>query len=590
MRKILFILALALFLPLSCHAEALNPPLVSHMEAEVVQKGSVELTGPADMLIINMTIPQEDQYQKVRIDYASSDYKIVKDSLGNSLLTMTFINPGSRAEYEVRSTVTVDRRLSASVPEAKEFRLPSALIQSDDPRIIGLAENITVGQTSAFAKVALVSKWVHENIKYDLSPKYADANLSALATLDNKAGVCDEFSSLVIAAGRSIGYPSAYSVGYAYGRGYRIAEDFVPHGWAEVCTPEGCWPSDSTWAETGFVDATHIKFATLVDSYFPEVTATARGATSIKVNPTEIRITILNFKEEPLIRTENTLLKDRLWNGYAVMRTDMSTSGCVLTNVVSKSCVNEGREFFQALEPEKIVYFCGSKSVYSIYKLPESLNRNIRYTCELISYPYAGEDKRQSVVLDSKEGAGEKVSLAVDKTTLVPGEKFTALSPGAWLFTDYGREALDRAEWYAPSEDFRVYAYSKGSLAAQDMRVVISKPFELAVSADRQNITLGGNATLTAEVRNLLGSEQVIRLSVSGRERTLTVPAGATDSAEFVFIPQSVDDNVAQVVASSSSFSTSSSVRFNVAEEKGVFGFLEGIFAAIAKFFEGFFG
>ncbi|MFQ6010544.1 MAG: hypothetical protein ACE5J7_05525, partial [Candidatus Aenigmatarchaeota archaeon] len=347
-----------------------------------------------------------------------------------------------------------------------------------------------------------------------------------------------------------------------------------------------------TWAETGFVDATHIKFATLSDNYFPEVVATARGAPgiSLKINPTDVSFTILDFKEEPLIETENTLLDSNLWNGHAVMKTDLNLDGCALTKVIAKSCISEGKEFLEPLEPEELIYLCGSRTLYTVFKLPVGLNRNVRYTCDLIVYPYAGEDKRQEVVLESKEEFREAVTLVVDKTTLVPGEGFSASSPGAHIFTDYGEYALDQAEWKAPSQSFKVFAYSDGSLDAKDISVVVSKPFDITVKSEQKEIKVGESATITVEVKNLVSAEQVVRITLGEETRTVTLAPDATQAIELSFAPESESDNVAQVFASSADFSTSASLHFTVTEEKGILGAIQGIIDAIVSFFTGLFG
>ena len=587
-----FVLILMLLVPSSSFAQegALNAPLVSFLKAEVTQRGSIDLVGDIDTLTMNITIPQEDQFQKVEITFVSDDYEIITDNLGNELMTITWNNPEKKVIYEIKSLVTVNRRMSAALPDVDELKLPSELIQSDSQQIIDLAEEVTLGQRSAFEKVAALSKWTHENIDYDL--KYAEVNLSALDALNNRAGVCDEYSAIIIAGARSLGYTSSYTVGYAYGRGYRIAEDFVPHGWSEVCTPEGCWPADATWAETGFVDATHIKFATLSDNYFPEVVATARGASGIglTINPTDVSFRILDFKETPLIETENTLLDDTIWNGYAVVKTDMSLVGCALTKVLSKSCISDGKEFFEPAEPEKLVYLCDSQTIYSIFEVPTDLNKNVRYTCDLIVYPYAGEDKRNEVVLDFNERFSDPVILDIDKTTLVPGEEYSVSSAGAHVFTDTGEYALDSASWKAPSQDFKAFAYRDGSLDLRDINVVVSKPFDVTVSSEQDEIKLGESATVAVQLTNLLSEEQVIRLTLGDETRTVTLAPDATETTEFTFTPSSEDNRIAQVFASSSTFSSSASVHFNVEEDKGVAGALEGIIDSIMAFFSSLFG
>jgi hypothetical protein len=317
---------------------------------------------------------------------------------------------------------------------------------------------------------------VHDNIKYDLA--YASVNLSAKETLQKKAGVCDEFSTLLISLARALHYRAAYVVGYAYGEGYRTENAFVPHGWTEICGSD-CYVIDPTWPEGGSLDATHIKFITLPDSLFVQASLSAIGTGnfSAKFEPVnslerlETNINILESRSSPPITTTSTLLDSELWTGYAVMKTDMSTAGCALTSVKASSCLSQGKQFIPSLTPDRTVSFCSSRTLFTIFQLPTGLNEETRYNCELSIIPSAGTRNDANVVLIDDAAPTGSIELTVDSTSLKPSESFGVTASGATIFTDTGLYANDSARWTAPSTGFTVYAYSDGLLQSQAIAV-----------------------------------------------------------------------------------------------------------------------
>jgi len=203
---------------------------------------------------------------------------------------------------------------------------------------------------------------------------------------------------LKVSCARALGYRSAYVVGYAYGKGYREAEDFVPHGWTEVCHGNTCFPADPTWAEAGFIDASHIEFAKISDNYFPETFVSGKGrkGSKIELKPTDTSFKILEMKEEPVIKSESTLLDNELFRGYAVLRTRMETPGCALTKIESASCQLEEKDFLETQNPEELVYFCGERDFFSIFKIP-LIDGGKRYNCPVSVLPSFGKQTNETV-------------------------------------------------------------------------------------------------------------------------------------------------------------------------------------------------
>jgi len=560
-----------------------NPQIVSNMVVDIVETGSVSITGPLDSLELNLSIPQDDEYQDIstfevsdqneNCNTATCSYKFIFDKYDNKLLQINWKNLKSSVTFSVRSVVSINRRAGFPSKNFTDFLLPTSLVQSLDPTIAQLA---AIGRGNDFDKVAILSEWINQNVQYDTV--YSDVSLSATQVLNTRKGVCKEFSNLLVSLTRNTGFYSAVAVGFVHpGRVYK-GDKFEPHGWAEVYTSGGI-VADPTWAEVGYLDATHIKFATLPDSNWIFETANGRGFGSFSITLGQINTTVrvLSFKESPLVTVSSSLLADTVGEGYAVVKTDLTTNRCLLTRVDSFSCLDQNRnEFLTSLNPTQIPHFCDQKSIFSIFKVPESLSPSLRYTCPLSIVPYAGDQQNVQVTI-SRQSA-QPVKLFLDRTTVVPGEKITATATNAHLFTDSGSYGLNSLEIIAPTTNFTVFAYSGGSLAQQNVTVINIKPFDVALSVP-SFLKINVPNAFNVLVKNLFTKNQTVSVRSRGTTQVRTIGTEA-EIFNFTFTPANKDDNVIQVIVSSSDFSTTVS---KVVPVEG--SFFYDIIDAITNFF-----
>ncbi len=141
--------------------------------------------------------------------------------------------------------------------EIKQYTEPDEFIESDNPEIIQLANQLAEGSDDLYGVVFKISKWTNSNINYSLETLTAELQQSSLWVLQNKKGVCDELTVLTIAMLRSLGAPTKFVSGSSY---TDLINGFGNHAWFEVYFPKYGWVQfDPTYGQYGFVDATHIK-------------------------------------------------------------------------------------------------------------------------------------------------------------------------------------------------------------------------------------------------------------------------------------------------------------------------------------------
>lgn len=584
MKKVLFLFIILLSAP--ALADITNPQIVSKMQAEIIEFGSIEISGNINNIDLNLSIPQEDSYQRIESFEVSDNkgicnnlcsYNFIYDKFGNKILNVKWKNPTENIEFKVKTVVSVSRRFSTEKKMFQEFLKPTNLVQSTDPEIANIASK---ARGTDFEKIAFLSKWINENIRYNTV--YSEINIPAKEILKLKIGVCKEFSNLLVSFLRNLGYYSAVTVGYVHPGKIYAGQNFQPHGWSEVYADEGIL-ADPTWAEAGYLDATHIKFATFPDSSWTISSIYSIGFGSFKVNlkNANVSVKLLNFEEQPLLSFNSEFLEDELWKGYAILKTDITADRCLMTKSDIRSCSSDGKEVLEKINENNVTYFCNRKSVFTVFKIPD-LQQAMHYTCPVGVLVYGSEQKNIPLSLSYREKG--TTELTVDKSTVSPKEKITALAIDSYIFSDNGDYGFDRLEIYAPYNNFNIYSYKEGDLKQQSISVVLNKPLNISLDANDTNY-VGKESLVTVTVRNLLNTPQEI--SVKFKEQSKKEYVNESKEFSFIFTPQNKNDNLIQVIVSTNDFSTSLSKPVTVIEEKGVVENIgNDIFQSIINFFQ----
>lgn len=147
---------------------------------------------------------------------------------------------------------------------------PSERVQSNDPKIITLAEKLTAGKRSDLEKSHAIHTFITSTLPYD----QATANdiehgvtvpyiQDALTVLTNNIAVCEGYANLAAALHRAIGIPAKISYGKHYYFAYRlfstlkkigrvpdVNQAFGLHAWNEVQI-NGKWIPMDTTADAG---------------------------------------------------------------------------------------------------------------------------------------------------------------------------------------------------------------------------------------------------------------------------------------------------------------------------------------------------
>ncbi len=153
------------------------------------------------------------------------------DFFGNTVSEVAFAGPHERIGFEVRAVVDVSeagpqldvsprletlaheiagaRRLDARSPH--HFTGPSQRAPID-PAVTAFAREAAPESASAFAAVVAVGAAVHAEMRFDTAATTVDTTM--IDAFENRHGVCQDFSHVMIAALRGIGVPAGYVSGF----------------------------------------------------------------------------------------------------------------------------------------------------------------------------------------------------------------------------------------------------------------------------------------------------------------------------------------------------------------------------------------
>jgi transglutaminase superfamily protein len=154
-------------------------------------------------------------------------------------------------ELEIRREEIRSDRLPIPVrdPRLRSYLEATPFMQSDHPRIRGLAQHIVAGETDGLKAALRIKDWVYGQLTKE--PTVSIPN--ALEVLRTKKGDCNEHTVLFNALARAAGIPARTAVGVVYVRGA-----FYYHAWSEVWLGE--WVTLDSVLNQFPADVTHVKF------------------------------------------------------------------------------------------------------------------------------------------------------------------------------------------------------------------------------------------------------------------------------------------------------------------------------------------
>lgn len=135
-----------------------------------------------------------------------------------------------------------------------EYLLPNSLIQSDNPEIVRVAQEVAGDARTPLETARRLEKWVFENLT---EKNFTRAFASAAEVVRDREGDCTEHAVLLAALARARKIPARVAIGLVY---IESAQSFAYHMWTEVFA-QGQWvPLDGTLGRGG-IGAAHIKLS-----------------------------------------------------------------------------------------------------------------------------------------------------------------------------------------------------------------------------------------------------------------------------------------------------------------------------------------
>jgi hypothetical protein len=197
----------------------------------------------------NVDLEDAQRYDQVRfrlsgVDLSGFQLDGGRQSLAGDVLTV---------RRENWDQLAPDFGLPYKLMDLREELQPEPLIQSDDPRIVQQAREITAARASFSLDPKQVAQQLNRSVFSMVKKEITLSVPSAVQVLENRRGDCNEHTVLYVALARSLGLPARTAVGLVYLRG-----SFYYHAWPEVWL--GQWVAvDPTFGDVP-ADATHIRF------------------------------------------------------------------------------------------------------------------------------------------------------------------------------------------------------------------------------------------------------------------------------------------------------------------------------------------
>jgi len=341
--KKLLILSIILLISITAYAQDFYPTTISGLNSEVKLYGFGTISGLKDGESVDfqtITFPNSS-FQKIKVkkEILYIDGKTIfptymLDEFDNKYVNFKIPYNGDFtyeliAEVQTQSLIydLQDYNIGAVDEKVSDFLKRSEKVESDSTQILTLTKN-KLYSNSFFESLTDTIFWVNDYVQYAQGSEFSQYYLSqksAVDTLLEKKGVCDEFSNLAAAMLRAKGIPTRLAIGITYD-----GHEWGNHAWLEVYHNSFGWiPSDPTFREAGFVDATHIRLGSFSDVSLSVAKASYPStATIVFQTQTLPEVTVIDknyFLHVSLEAEEATLLTNQ-WNDFPVKIKNLTNS------------------------------------------------------------------------------------------------------------------------------------------------------------------------------------------------------------------------------------------------------------------------
>ncbi len=177
------------------------------------------------------------------MDISPDHYTIVEDEYGNHYAEFDFAKQPAgttqtvKIDYQVAvNELTYD--LSVCQGElSDEFIQPEMHIESANPQIVALANDLSRGKDTVCKQVRAFFDYIGENLVYT----YNGANWGAQAALGPMGSDCTEYTDLLVALSRAKSIPARYFEGLLALDQETSASARTEHAWPDVYMPGIGW-------------------------------------------------------------------------------------------------------------------------------------------------------------------------------------------------------------------------------------------------------------------------------------------------------------------------------------------------------------
>lgn len=268
-KKLLFLLLITAILSSITLAEREDLSEYDQITLSLKLNNEILVQGEASYVTANLSwFPRQTYRQTAEINTYNGNLK-------DNSVDYKWNNPSSKIKLLLTANLDLTndyKIISQEIPypsnipsEITPYLLPGEIIDTNKD-IERLSLSLTANEDDYYSAVFRIADWVTTNINYDLNSVTSEATQKSSWVLDQKAGVCDELTSLFISLLRASGIPAKFVSGVAY-TNLETLDAWGNHGWSEVYFPGIGWvPFDVTYGQYGYIDATHIKLKDSIDT------------------------------------------------------------------------------------------------------------------------------------------------------------------------------------------------------------------------------------------------------------------------------------------------------------------------------------